>query len=432
MEKVLAENNGMHHGRHGLRSEVMEEIVSGNPGFLIDWGNLILASILVVAGGALWFIRYPDIIKAEAKLSSINAPKEVINLVDGKLVELRVREGEQVEKGQLLGTLESLAAKDDVFKVWSMLEGINQDLESGKLREIQDLTFENNLQLGELQNANQRFTDAYLEFKNYMPNGYHHRRLALIKDDLKGIIELRFALLHERELLERDALLSESIFEVNKSLRADKVISDFDFKQEESRLLAKKLQLPRIEASLLNNSVLQNEKRKEIIGLENSIEQQTYTFQQLLNSYVNEIEEWKKKYLLTAPIAGKLNFARFLQENNYVKANETICFINPEESKYYAELVIPQSNFGKVRTGQSVLLKFRSFPYQEFGPVLGQVTFVSDIPVEGGYLARVDLTDGLMTTYQIPIQYRNGLIADAEIITKDRRLFERFFSSLKL
>ena len=40
---------------------------------------------------------------------------------------------------------------------------------------------------------------------------------------------------------------------------------------------------------------------------------------------------------------------------------------------------------------------------------------------------KVILTDGLNTNYKKQIQYRDGLIANAEIITKDLTLLQRFW-----
>ena len=130
------------------------------------------------------------------------------------------------------------------------------------------------------------------------------------------------------------------------------------------------------------------------------------------------------------PIGGKVAFASFIQENQQLTANQTICFINPENSRYFVEITIPQSNFGKVAIGQQVLLKFQSYPFQEYGSVMGKIEFISHIPGEEGYLAKVVFMNGLTTTYRKQIQYRDGLLANAEIVTKDMRLLERFYYNI--
>jgi HlyD family secretion protein len=47
------------------------------------------------------------------------------------------------------------------------------------------------------------------------------------------------------------------------------------------------------------------------------------------------------------------------------------------------------------------------------------------------FLVKVDLPNGLQTNYDKTIYFRNSLLAQAEIITDDRRLAERFWGQLK-
>ncbi len=148
---------------------------------------------------------------------------------------------------------------------------------------------------------------------------------------------------------------------------------------------------------------------------------------QALNSYLFEIKEWKRNYLITAPLAGRVALVSSIQENQQVKANQVLCYVNPNEIRYFAELTIPQNNFGKVFKGQMVLLKFPSYPFQEFGAVKATIDFISHIPTDSGYTARLSFESELNTTYGKKIQYREGLTASAEIITRNVRLLERFY-----
>jgi biotin carboxyl carrier protein len=231
-------------------------------------------------------------------------------------------------------------------------------------------------------------------------------------------------------LNEEDLTLTQKTFEANKTLNEEKVISDFDYRNEKSKLIGKKLSLPQISGAIINNETQQNEKVKEIAELENTIAQQKVIFSQAINTFKSQIAEWEKKYLLVAPISGKVAFASFVQENQQLQANQTICFINPNNSEYYAQINIPQANFGKVAEGQQVLLKFPAYPFQEYGAVVGKIDFISHIKTDSGYMAKVILRDGLHTSYKKAVQYKDGLTAQGEIITKDMRLLERFYYNI--
>ena len=217
---------------------------------------------------------------------------------------------------------------------------------------------------------------------------------------------------------------------MNDTLKKYKIISDLEYRNEKSKLLNKALSLPQINSALITNETQQVEKLKEIKELENTIAQQQSIFQQALNTFKSQVDEWKKRYLLIAPENGILSYSGFIQENQQLKNGQTVCYINPGNTSYYAELTIPQSNFGKVKTGQEVLLRFNAYPDAEFGSVVGKVDFISAIPTDSGYLAKINLPNGLITIYKKQIQYRDGLTANGEIITENMRLLERFYYNI--
>ncbi len=415
--------------RRSQRSEMVQEIVSNKPNFLVRHGILFFLSILILLITACWFIQFPDIINTKAKLTSINAPKEVITKTQGKLIKLFAKEGEKTKQGTVLGYIESTANHEEVITLSNNINLIN----ASSLQSLSSISFGEGLgvrSLGELQSNYQTFTAAYQSFKNYLNNGFYLQKVNLLNKDLAFLQKMHINLLEQKALNTEDLNLSQRNFNANKSLNDDKVIADVEFRNESSKLISKKLSLPQISSSIISNEAQQNEKQKEIAELQNIIAQQRSIFTQALNTFKSQIEDWKKKYLLIAPIDGKIAFATFLQENQQLQNNQIICFINPENTQYYAEVYIPQTNFGKVRTGQEVLLKFPSYPFAEYGSVNGKIDFISNINTDSGYLAKVILPNCLNTSYKKQVQFRDGLAAQGEIITQNMRLLQRFYYNI--
>ena len=87
----------------------IEEIISNKPPLIVRWGTVYFFFLLVLIVLISWFIKYPDIVTASAKLNSVNAPKQVITRSDGKLIKIAVKENEAVGAGQVLGYMESIA-----------------------------------------------------------------------------------------------------------------------------------------------------------------------------------------------------------------------------------------------------------------------------------------------------------------------------------
>ena len=408
----------------------IEDIISSKPPFIVRWGTVLFLIFLVILAGITWFIKYPDIIDAPAKLTSINAPKQVISLITGKLIQLNTKENQQVKQDDVLGFLESTASHSEVLKLDANIVKAQQLLNNNSTEKLYSIFNGNYQQLGELQQPFQTLEQAYLNFKNYLSDGFYIKKKLMLFKDVDNLKKLYANLEEQKGLQQQDLSLSQKTFNANESLKKDRIISESEYRDEQSKLIGKKLTLPQIDAAIINNEASQNDKQKEIGELENTIAQQKEIFQQALNTFKSQIDDWKKKYLLIAPIDGKVTFANFMQENQQVQAGQTICFINPENSEYYAEVYIPQNNFGKVRVGQNVLFKFNSYPYQEFGYVKGKVDFISHIPTDSGYLAKINFMNGLTTTYNKQVQYRDGLTADAGIITNDLRLLQRFYYDL--
>jgi len=432
ISNLASENIFVNKNTFSAHGNEIDEIISKKPPFIVRWGTLFLFLLLLLVGAISWFIKYPDIIKAQAKLTSINAPKPVVTVASGKLIKLTIEENQAVNKNQVLGYIESTASHEEVLRLSSNLDIIQSILDNNKTALLHPY-FENPLtQLGELQSAYQVFAQSFFTLKNYLSTGFYLHKKNMIANDIANIRRLNNNLFEQKDLTEQDLELSQKTFAANQSLKDDSVISALEYRNERSKLINKQSTIPQITNAIISNENQQNEKQKEIAELENTIAQQKAIFQQALNTFKSQLEDWKKKYLLTAPINGKAAFATFIQENQQLQTNQTICFINPENTQYYAQIIIPQSNFGKVAVGQMVLLKFPAYPFQEYGAVKGKIDFISHIPTDSGYLAKAILTDGLSTNYKKQsashrIQYRDGLLAQGEIITKDMRLLQRFY-----
>ncbi|MCC7399852.1 MAG: HlyD family efflux transporter periplasmic adaptor subunit [Chitinophagaceae bacterium] len=414
-----------------LRSAEVTELISSKPSFLVRWGVSILFAIALVLLTATWFIRYPDIVTAPALLNSINSPKEVLVKTPGKLTKLFVKEGQWVKRNELIGFMESTASHEEIIRLDAMLDSIAQKMRNNQADEVVQYLSVKFDQLGELQASHQTFSQSLLQFSSYLQNGFYLRKKKMLAADMLYLQQLHTELEQQKVLLNQDMSLTDSTFQAQESLKNDKVISSMDYRNEKSKLIARQLTLPQINSSIINNESQQHEKQKEIAELENQIQQQKNIFLQSLNTMRSNVEDWKKKYLLRAPVDGKIAFAGFLQENQELKSGQLICYCNPGNSNFYAEALIPQTNFGKVKIGQQVLLKFQAYPYQEFGSVKGEIEFINTISTDSGFIAKISMPEGLVTNYRKNIQYRMGLKAQAEIITADLRLAERFLNTLR-
>jgi len=103
-----------------------------------------------------------------------------------------------------------------------------------------------------------------------------------------------------------------------------------------------------------------------------------------------------------------------------------------EKEGIIGRMNIPSANSGKVAIGNKVLIKLDNYQYQEFGIIEGKVKNVSIAPdKQGNYDVYIILPKGLKTSYSKDIIFDKELKGNADIVTQDLRLIERFFYQIR-
>ena len=417
-----------------IRSDEVSELISNKPSWLIRHGVSLFFLILIASGISTYYIQYPDIVNANATVVSVNAPKQVIAKTSGRLIKLFKTDGTNCASGDIIAFLESTAKHDEVIQLSYILDTLQLYTDDNHIEQIPGLFTKNQnyfTHLGELQTNYRSFSESFLNFINYLSTGFYVKKKKMLQGDLTNTKRLYNNLLLQKDLDQKDLLLTEKTHDAQESLNKDKVISDYDMRNEESKLIGKKMTIPQVDASLISNENQQNSLVKEMLELDNQIIQQKKVFVQALNNFKTTVEEWKAKYLLTVPVDGTISFIGFLQENQQVQEGKTVCYIVPGNTQYFCEIILPQKNFGKIKIGQEVLLKFQSYPYQEFGSVKGKIELIKNIATDSGYLSKVILPEGLLTNYNKRLIFTHGMQGQAEIITEKMRLSDRLFNGLR-
>jgi len=321
----------------------VEEIISHRPPWIIRWGTLCFFFFLLVICVVCWFIKYPDIVTAQATLTSINAPKPVVTAINGKLIKINVQENDAVKQNQVLGYLESTANHKEVLQLAANIDSIQNVLNINHPEQIGKFFNISETQLGEIQIPFQTFSQAFLNFTSYLSNGFYLRKKSMLLIDKNNLEKLHVNLLNQKELEEQDIEVSQKTFNANQAMRDKKVLAELDYNDEKSKFINKKMTLPQMDNAIIGNESDQNAKQKEIAELDNMIMQQRIIFQQSLSTLKSQVDEWEKQYLLIAPVDGKVTFVSLIQENQQLQSNQTICYINPENSCKFRFILPPYS-----------------------------------------------------------------------------------------
>ncbi|PKV52050.1 multidrug resistance efflux pump [Aquimarina sp. MAR_2010_214] len=412
-----------------LRSEEVQEILTRVPHWMIRWGNLLILVLVLLLLFLSWLVKYPDVIPAEAIITTRIPPQKEYAQTNGKIESLFVKDNQIVPKNTPLAILESSANYKDVFLLKSIVDTIKVNTKSFTFP-IDELPV---LFLGDIETSYAIFENSYSEYilnKELQPFSNEaianqtslselYRRLESLKAQKKlGKAELEF----KRKELQRQ-----------KNLFKKGVISAQEFESKELDYLRTKrnyenndVQLSQINESISNATKTSKgteiNKRKEEINLFKKVLQ---SFGQLKKT----IKDWELQYVLKSDIEGRVSFLNFWTENQTVALGDLVFIIVPSEySSYLAKIKAPSQNSGKIKVGQTANIRLENFPDDEFGTLKGKVKHISLLPDKDGlYLIDVELPEKLITTYDKEIPFKQEMRGVVEIVTEDLRLIERFF-----
>ncbi len=411
-----------------VNSEEVQDIITAVPGWILKWGITLVFSILagIVLLSAL--IKYPDVTKISLKVNSLNSPKQVLAVQNGKLINLLVEDGSLVKQNQPLAYLESTGNPEDILR-------LNKELKDFRLNVLKNLEglspLPTNLNLGELQASYQSFYQQYLEYQSTEKNGYYLNKLAFLEKDLRDIDAMKLQIISQQKIQRLEYANKEQEYKAYQKLYKNKVISRSEFTQQENTYLSAKYPLQETETTLLNNVSSYSAKEKELLELKHTISEEKSKFIQALNQCLNECDAWIFQHILRAPVSGRLSFAGIVQQNQNIVANQEVFIIDPGNTSFFGEIQIPQYNMGKIHKGERVLVKMRSYPFEQYGMIRGKLTYISEVAFRDSiFMAKVSFERFENKDANHKIILKNGMQADAEIITEESSLLKRFYWNL--
>jgi HlyD family secretion protein len=418
---------------HEINSEEVKDIISDRPHWSIRYGNVILFFIVMLLLIFSWFIRYPDIVTGKARLLAINAPKMVAAKTDGKIEKILIANEQEVEAGAHLAYLQSNGRHEQVLSLQTWLQKSFAITQSGNFQTLLSDPLPVCNQLGELQPAYQEFSMVIDEIKQIMNSGYFVRKKAALQKDLEYLDTLKKNIAQQKDLLEQDNLLQKKEFEAYKTLEQEKVIAPLELNENRKKLLAKQYNVKQADAQLINSALSSHNKKKELLELDKALLDLVQKFHSQLINLQNDIQKWVNQYIVIAPENGKVFFINLLQENQLIAMGQELFFIQSKRSRYHGEVMVGQNGLGKVKVGQKIVLKISGYPSSEYGSITGTVAYIANLPNRNdSFSVRIDLPNGLTTNYHKELFFRNNLLAQAEIITNNRRFLNRIFDKFDM
>ena len=169
--------------------------------------------------------------------------------------------------------------------------------------------------------------------------------------------------------------------------------------------------------SAFNNQIITAEKR--IIELENNLVKARQVLAQTT---------------ITAPVDGTVLSLTVKTIGGVVNAGQQLAQIVPEKVPLYVDAALDNQDIGFVKSGQRVVVKVATYPFQRYGYLEGTVENISPDAIQDDkkgliYKAKIKLNDD-KSSKQNQLKLLPGMSVSAEITTGQRRIIEFFLDPL--
>lgn len=415
-----------------LRSESVQDILTQPPHWMIRWGNSIIFVILLLILLMSYMIRYPEFIPAPIVVTSQNPPEKLEARVNSKIEKILIKDHQEVQKNEVLMVMQSTANYKDVLALKKLVDSITPNqLIAFPVNEV------SHYKLGELQGDYNSFAKAFQDealftrLQPYVPEN-------LAANQSLSEYRIRIATTKQQKSLEQAKYeLTKKNYQRSQELHNQGVIAAVELENEKIKFLQAQQNLENINISLsqMEEGISNLNKTKSGTAINTEKDKITYSSQtlQLFEQLRKSLKQWEQNYLIISNTEGVASFQQFLGENQFVKSGDAILSILPKnKEKLVGRMSVPAINSGKIIPGEKVLIKLDNYQYQEYGIVEGKVQNISLSPdKDGNYYVDVFLPKGLKTSYNKNLVFDKELKGNAEIVTKDLRLIERFFYQMR-
>lgn len=418
----------------------LEQTPSSNAGSLIIWAIVIL---FVIAVAWACFGKIDIVAISQGKIIPSEYSKQVQAFEVAKIAAIHVKEGQQVQQGDILIELDATQAEADQLRIRHELDERQERIERLEWFErwIQNIETTSHVTL--LSDPEQ--TDAA------MP-----KQLALLEQERAELLSRLQQLASEQDKL--NAELHMVAAEITKKERILPILKErvdaldtlrrkefgsklqyLELKQqwitEEQDLAVQQGRQQQLHAALASvqtqRQTLLSEQRKQKLGELQDLRIQLATLEQ----DAIKADERVKQYTLSAPITGQVQQLAIHTVGGVVTEAQPLMIIVPQDDILEVEARLLNKDIGFVQEGQKAEVKIDTFNFTKYGFIDAEILSISDDAIQDEqrgliYNARLKLKQNGLNIEGKWVTLSPGMSVTAEVKTGTRRLIEFFLSPL--
>ena len=356
-----------------------------------------LAVILFLIWAAVAWVD--EIVRADGEVVSSSRSQSIQNLEGGILADISVKQGDKVEAGQVLATLQ-----DTKFR--SAFDDLQDQIDA---LEIKRLRLEAEI-------------EGHYEFE--VPAELAERSPRIVTSE-KALLKAR-----QTDFASR----SNGAFDQLEQAKEELANMQRLYKQEFVALL--EVNKARTEASEAEIRYMDIVTQSELTRAEEYSEtlQELTSKRQEMRLATDQLE----RTVITAPMRGIVNNLAVTTIGGVVRPGEEIFEIIPLDEDLFIEAKVPPENIASVTPGQAATIKLTAYDYTIYGTLKGTVEFVSadtfederDPSLPPFYKVTVSVDQADLTERQKSIEIRPGMRSQIELHTGSKTILQYLLKPL--
>ncbi|MFU8881477.1 MAG: HlyD family efflux transporter periplasmic adaptor subunit [Rhodobacterales bacterium] len=342
-----------------------------------------------------------EIVRAEGEMISASRPQIIQNLEGGILAELSVREGDIVQRGDVLARLHGTQFRASVDDLMEQIDALD----------IRRLRLE-----AELAGQTAFAVPADLAARNAAMIASEQVLLEARQSDLQARTEGAKRVLEQarQEMQMMESMLERKIVALIEVTRARKAHADARIRHDEI-----------VTGAALERADAYANTLRELA-----------TLRQTLRASQDQLN----RTVLVSPMRGIVKAVSVTTIGGVVRAGEEILQIIPLDEELFVEARVRPENIANIRPGQEATIKLTAYDYTIFGTLKGRVdvisadTFKDDRARDADGAAhyrvtlRVDMAN--LTARQASVQIRPGMQASVELHTGRKTVLQYLLKPL--
>ncbi len=409
-------------------SQAVQLEETANPTIIrLTMATISLAIIAFIAWAGVTNIN--EVARTPGEVAPQGFQQVVQHLEGGIIREIKVREGEQVDKDQILLVLDGAGSQDDLNRALS--KQANLAMQEERLRAFAEgrapKYSESEMKNVVLMKDQKSFFDSMVQARN--------EEQKIVREQIQQKKQMISALQAELDTARANYAITKDLYDRRAELNRKGYTSDVQFletkqnlneidgevKQLRNRIGAAKAEISEFENRLSSLGASQQDDAYERIDQVMAEQAQNAELIEKLKNRVDRLE-------VRSPTRGLVKGMTINTVGAVAQPGLTLMEIVPLDEKLIVEVKIPPQHIGHLKTGQKVQVKFSSFDFSRYGFITGELGQVSATTFTGEngeryYRGRIDLSKNFVghDPHNMVVP---GMTAMAEIITGEKTILQ--------